>query len=142
MATVHTWRLLRTKTGITDDAFGGATAPDANNRARSSVGPLRAIYVYVRPLTAGSVRVAPTTDTFSIAGVKVCDINDDNAVDSGDDTVLTATLAAQRYWTEIRIPMGGALVWSVQLTSMVAPATATQYEVRYREEPLLNRSES
>ena len=136
-----TWRLHRAKANFTAEAFGGATQPTGAQASNS--GPLRAVYVYLKPLTAGAARVAYlSTDTFAIAGVKLSDIDVDNVVDSTDDAVRTATLASCTYWTEIRIPMGGALRWGVECSAMTTPATATNFEIWYREEPISGESET
>lgn len=139
----HRWRTLRTKSGATDDAYGGATHPA--DLVRSASGPLRAIYVYVRPLNSNGDRIAyasSSSETYSIAGVKIADLDNDDTVDASDDAVRTDVLTECLYWQEVRIPMGGALQFGVALTDIVAPTGATQYQVRYREEPLLARSET
>lgn len=129
----ETWRLHRTKANFTDEAFGGPTHPGTLESIRWQ--PCRAIYVYLAPLNVGGTRVAySAADTFSIAGIKIADSDVDNTVDATDNAVRTATLTGCTYWSEIRIPMGGALRWSVELTSMDTPATATQCQIWYRED--------
>jgi hypothetical protein len=127
------WRLHRTKANFTDEAFGGATHPTTVAEVRWA--PIKAVVIYVKPLTAAPARVAfAAADTFSVTGIKVVDLDQDNAVDAADDAVRTATLAGCPYWTEIRIPMKGCLRWGLEFTAMDTPATATQAEIWYREE--------
>ena len=127
------WRLHRTKASFTDEAFGGATHPSTLETPHYA--PLRAVCIYVKPLTAGGARVAfSSVDVFSVTGVKIADIDNDDTVDATDDAVRTATLADCQYWTEIRIPMKAALRWGVEFTAMDTPATATQAEIWFREE--------
>jgi hypothetical protein len=131
--TQDTWRLHRTKANFTDEAFGGSAHPATVEAPHYA--PIRAVCIYVKPLTAGAARVAfSAADTFSVTGIKIVDIDNDNTVDVADDAVRTATLTDCPYWTEIRIPMKAALRWGVEFTSMDTPATATQAEVWVREE--------
>lgn len=128
-----TWRLHRTKANFTDEAFGGSTHPATLATPRMQ--PIRAVVIYVKPLTVGGTRVAfSAADTFSVTGIKIADIGVNGAVDATDDAVRTATLASCPYWTEIRVPMKAALQWGLEFTAMDTPATATQAEIWYREE--------
>lgn len=128
-----TWRLHRLKADFLDESYGGATHPATLESVHWA--PCRAVFVYLVPLTVGGTRVAySAADTFSITGIKLVDNDVDDAVDATDDAVRTATLTGCTYYTEIRIPLGGALRWGVELTTMDTPATATQVQIRFRED--------
>ena len=135
------WRLHRAKANFTAEAFGGATHPTIVSTA--FMPPMRAVYIYVKTFTVGAARVAYTAgETFSVAGIKIVDLDSDGVVDAADDAVRTATLTLCEYWTEIRIPMKGCLRWGVELTAMETPATATNVEIWYREESADTPSET
>jgi hypothetical protein len=127
------WRTLRTKANLTDDAdWAGTTQPDVGDTAMPTSAKAKVAYVALY-LTDGGTVIDPEDATFTLRGVKVVDADGDQAVDATDLVVRTAAVSGT-FGDEVRVPLGGALRWTVQVTGIAgSPVAADGVLIRYRE---------
>ena len=131
------WRELRIKAALTDDTdWAGTSQPAAGDMVAVSgtTKPVEAVYLFLVPLDVSDDPVAPETGTCTVTGIKIADIDGDDTVDATDLVVRSEAVALVPYYTEVRVQLGGALRWTVRLSSFANnPTGATQVRVLYRE---------
>lgn len=130
------YRLLRIKTALTDDGpWSGLTQPSSGDVVSVSWTPATRVFVFLVPLDASDDPVADdNAGTCTLAGIKIADLDADDTVDATDLAVRTAALTSVPYYTEVEVPCGGALRYTVELSSLANNATGqTQVAVYVRE---------
>lgn len=137
-ARADTWRVLRTTADLTDDDdfVGTGTAPDESITAAVSnaTKPVTAAYVTTRFLGDEDAVVAPDGATFTLESIKIGDLDRDGEISAGDLLMSSSPTTGVRVGDEVRVPLGGAVRWTIRVTSITgAPGDAAVVEIHYRE---------
>lgn len=136
-ARADSFRLLRTKSSLADDTDWTTSTPPSGSDVVSvstSTKPINAAYLYYTFLDNSDAVLDPGTATATLRVIKIADIDHDGVVDATDEVVRSDEVTGVGADTEVRVPLGGALRWTIRVTGIAnEPVGATQVRIRYRE---------